>query len=95
MPRLAQRYMTNGAGKGPGLGDNVTTSQYGGQSYSDGLVAMEAQQPTGTNAAGTATGTGSASTGTKTNAAVPLGPLSGGANFALGVVGVIFGLGLF
>lgn len=95
MPRLAQRYMTNGAGKGPGLGDKVTTSQYGGQSYSEGLVAMEAQQPTGTNAGGTATGTGSASTGTKTSGAVPLEPLGSGANFALGVVGVVFGFGMF
>merc|ERR1712093_100384 len=41
MPALAQKFMEDGAGKGPGLGDDVTPSQYGGESYSAGMVEMD------------------------------------------------------
>jgi hypothetical protein len=37
---VAQRYMEDGAGRGPGLGYGVTPSQFGGESYSAGLVDM-------------------------------------------------------
>lgn len=40
-PADIETFMNNGAGTGPGLSDNVTTSQYGGDSYSESNVTMD------------------------------------------------------
>lgn len=98
MPALAQKYMEDGAGTGPGLGDDVTPSQYGGESYSAGLVEMSGSAAEGTNA-GTASGSSSASSSTASgNAGVVLLAPGAGAVFGLPVfvslVGVLVGMGL-
>lgn len=40
-PADIQTFMDNGAGTGPGLSEDVTTSQYGGDSYSESNVTMD------------------------------------------------------
>ncbi|CZT49602.1 related to GEL1 protein [Rhynchosporium secalis] len=66
MPALAKKFMTDGAGKGPGLGDNVTPSQYGGKSYSAGLVEMDGSAASPSKQGG---GTGTSSGATKSSSA--------------------------
>ncbi|KAL3418599.1 1,3-beta-glucanosyltransferase [Phlyctema vagabunda] len=67
MPEGAREFMENGAGPGPGLSEDATTSHYGGETYSEGLIEMDGDLPTGTPATVDNTGTssgGSATTGT-------------------------------
>lgn len=72
-PDAIQDFMDNGAGTGPGLGEDVTTSHYGGDSYSESNVTMD-----GVKVASTATGnsssggssSGNSSTGGSDSAAV-------------------------
>ncbi|TVY85108.1 1,3-beta-glucanosyltransferase gel1 [Lachnellula suecica] len=63
MPSKAQDYFDDGAGTGPGLDDDTTPSQYGGDSYSEGLVAMDGSQASVTNS-GTSTKSGSSASST-------------------------------
>ncbi|KAH7408870.1 Glucanosyltransferase-domain-containing protein [Cadophora sp. MPI-SDFR-AT-0126] len=62
MPALAQKFMEDGAGKGPGLGDDVTPSQYGGESYSAGMVEMDGSAASNSgNGSGTTSGSATSS----------------------------------
>lgn len=74
MPALAKTFFENGAGKGPGLGDDVTTSHYGGKSYSAGLVEMDGSAASSGSESGSGTSSGSASSssaGSAGNVVIP------------------------
>lgn len=103
MPALAQKFMTEGAGKGPGLGDNVTPSQYGGGSYSSGLVKMDGSKASagsstgssGSSSSGTASGAGAASS-TAAAGRLSVGPITGFSAVPIlaAAGGVLAGMGL-
>lgn len=46
MPKGAQKFMSEGAGKGPGLGDpkTVAPSQWGGDTYSEEMITMDGEK---------------------------------------------------
>ena len=74
MPAGARAFMQDGAGTGPGLGDDVTTSHYGGETYSEGLIEMNGDLPTGTNAevngtSGSSSGNGNGGSSSSSNGA--------------------------
>ncbi|KAH7305163.1 Glucanosyltransferase-domain-containing protein [Rhexocercosporidium sp. MPI-PUGE-AT-0058] len=71
MPALAQKFMENGAGKGPGLGDNVTPSQYGGKSYSAGMVEMDGSAAKNSGSGTTSGSATSSSAGSTGNVVIP------------------------
>ncbi|EKD16142.1 1,3-beta-glucanosyltransferase gel1 precursor [Drepanopeziza brunnea f. sp. 'multigermtubi' MB_m1] len=56
MPEMAQDYFSKGAGKGPGIGKDVTPSQYGGESYSPGMIAMDGSAASSSNSNGNGNG---------------------------------------
>lgn len=68
MPAGAQRYMTEGAGTGPGLDPDANSSQTGGETYAGDWVEPGSSQPTGTNAV--VSSTGGSSQASATGAAV-------------------------
>lgn len=96
MPQGAETYMENGAGTGPGLGDDVTPSQYGGDTYSESMIEMDGSVPTGTNAAtsnGTSSGSSSSASGNagvviRAPGTLPFIPI------VVSVLGVAAGMGL-
>lgn len=73
-PSAVEDYMKNGAGTGPGLGSDVTTSHYGGKSYSesnvtmDGVVVASTGNSSGSSSGSSGSGSGSSS-GTNSGAA--------------------------
>jgi len=88
MPSLAQKFMDEGAGKGPGLGDDVTPSQYGGKSYSSGLVEMNGAKSSGSGTSGgTASGSSSSASGTASKSA--------GSGFVTPSVSAVFAVPVF
>lgn len=96
MPAMAERFMEEGAGRGPGLGDDVTPSQYGGESYSSGLVEMDETTTTATET-DSRTGSGSSSTATSSeNAAFGLVEPAAvfGIPVAVSMFGFLAGMGL-
>lgn len=97
MPSLAQEYFDNGAGTGPGLGDDVVSSQYGGESYSEGLVEMDGSATTVTNS-GTTSDSSSSASATASGSSGALLEVTGTV-FALPIVvsalGLLMGMGLF
>lgn len=95
MPTAAKKFMESGAGKGPGLGNDVTTSHYGGKSYSPGLVKMDGSAASFSNTgSGTGTSSGSGSAATTSSAASGRLAVSGssGAAFAVPVIVSLFGV---
>ncbi|PBP17788.1 1,3-beta-glucanosyltransferase gel1 precursor [Diplocarpon rosae] len=105
MPKLAEQYFKNGAGKGPGLGD-VTPSQYGGESYSEGLVGLDGSASSSSSSSSSSSGTksssGSSSSSSSSNSSsdsagnVVPSPFASSMVFPLLVTmaGVVAGLGL-
>lgn len=71
-PSAIQDYMDNGAGTGPGIGDDVTTSQWGGDSYSESNITMDGavveDTTTGSSSSG-GSSSGNGTTGGSTSAA--------------------------
>lgn len=94
MPALAQKFMDDGAGKGPGLGDNVTPSQYGGKSYSAGMVEMDGSAASSSGSGTTSGGATSSSAGSAGNVVIP--PLMAMLTIPVFVTlgGVLAGMGL-
>ena len=67
-PEEIEEYMENGAGKGPGLSDDVTTSQYGGDSYSESNVTMDGVVVASTNnGSSSSSGSSGSSSGNSTS----------------------------
>lgn len=101
MPELAQKYMKDGAGQGPGIGKDVTPSQWGGESYSPGWVAPDGSAAVFNGNGGTGSGNGqstgsgsgskSGSSGNGSSAAVAIMPPFKG---LVTVAGLLAGLGL-
>lgn len=62
-PEDIQEYMDNGAGTGPGLSEDATSSQYGGDSYSESNVTMDgvvvASTYSGSNSSSSSSSSGS------------------------------------
>lgn len=71
-PEKIQEYMDNGAGTGPGLGEDVTTSHYGGESYSESNVTMD-----GVKVASTASSSSNSSSGSSGSSSSSGGSSSG------------------
>lgn len=51
MPQGAEKFFEDGAGTGPGLSEDNEPSQYGGETYSEEMIQMDGEKPTGTPAA--------------------------------------------
>lgn len=58
-PEDIEEFMENGAGTGPGLGDDVVTSHYGGDSYSESNITMDGVIVASTNNGSSSSGSGS------------------------------------
>jgi len=95
MPALAQKFMEDGAGKGPGLGDDVTPSQYGGESYSAGMVEMDGSAASSNGGSGSGTTSGSAtSSSAADNVVIPPFMMMLTIPVFVTVGGVLAGMGL-
>lgn len=67
-PSGVDTYMENGAGTGPGLSDDVTTSHYGGDTYSESNVTMDGVVVASTSSNSSSSGGGSGSSSSSTSA---------------------------
>ncbi|KAK0121443.1 hypothetical protein ONS95_009737 [Cadophora gregata] len=94
MPALAQKFMENGAGKGPGLGDNVTPSQYGGESYSAGMVEMDGSAASNSGSGSGTTSGSSTSSSAADNVVIPPFMMMLTIPVFVTVGGVLAGMGL-
>merc|ERR1712058_34249 len=95
MPALAQKFMEDGAGKGPGLLDDVTPSQYGGESYSAGMVEMDGSAASSNGGSGSGTTSGSAtSSSAADNVVIPPFMMMLTIPVFVTVGGVLAGMGL-
>ncbi|CAN8105609.1 unnamed protein product [Discula destructiva] len=81
-PADIQDYMDNGAGTGPGLGEDVTPSQWGGNSYSESNVTMDgvvvASTSNGSSSSGSGSGSSSSSSGSSSESAATSGKAASG-----------------
>lgn len=81
-PEDIEEFMENGAGTGPGLGDDVTTSHYGGDSYSesnvtmDGVIVASTGNGSSSSGSGSSSSSGSSSGSSSTSGASVAGPLA-------------------
>lgn len=79
-PADIEEFMENGAGTGPGLGDDVTTSHYGGDSYSESNITMDgvvvASTSNGSSSSGSSSSGSSSGNSSSTSGAAAAGPLA-------------------
>ncbi|KAI6712697.1 hypothetical protein PZA11_005324 [Diplocarpon coronariae] len=66
MPKLAEKFFKDGAGKGPGLKD-VTPSQYGGDSYSESMVGLDGSASSGSSSSGKSGSSSSSGSGSSSS----------------------------
>ncbi|KAG8168341.1 hypothetical protein KVR01_001090 [Diaporthe batatas] len=70
-PSAIEEFMDNGAGAGPGLSEDVVTSHYGGDSYSESNVTMDGVVVASTGNGSSSSGSSGSSSGSSSeNAAV-------------------------
>lgn len=74
-PADIEEFMDNGAGTGPGLGDDVTTSHYGGDSYSESNVTMDGVVVKSTGNGSSSSSSGGSSSSSSDSSAAASGPL--------------------